>query len=71
VIFVLTDKNASEPAGVLPLWQNSGGTPEAFVLRVLADVIQFCGKLLALSVKCCGRFGITIVTIYFVKLSFT
>jgi hypothetical protein len=37
-IFVLAHKNASEPAGVLPLWQNSGRTPAAVVLSVLPDV---------------------------------
>jgi hypothetical protein len=51
-IFVLAHKNANEPAEVLPQWQNSGRTPAAVVLSVMADVIGFCGKLLVLSVKC-------------------
>jgi hypothetical protein len=38
-IFVLAHKNANEPAGVLPQWQNSRRTPAAFVLNVLANVI--------------------------------
>jgi hypothetical protein len=40
-IFVLAHKNANEPAGVLPQWQNSGRTPAAVVLSVMADVIGF------------------------------
>jgi hypothetical protein len=42
-IFVLAHKNANEPAGFLPVWQNSGSC-------VMADVISFCCKLLELSV---------------------
>jgi hypothetical protein len=37
-IFVLAHKNVNEPTGVLPQWQNSGRTPAAVVLSVMADV---------------------------------
>jgi hypothetical protein len=42
----IAHKNANEPAGVLPHWQNSGRSPAAVVLSVMADVMGFCGKLL-------------------------
>jgi hypothetical protein len=37
---VLAHKNANEPAGVLPHWQNSDRIPAAVVLSVMADVIR-------------------------------
>jgi hypothetical protein len=55
LIFLLAHKNANEPARGLPHWHNSGRTPAAVVLSVMADVIGFFGKLLVLSVKCNGR----------------
>jgi hypothetical protein len=49
-IFVLAHKDAYEPAGDLPLWQNSYRISTAVALSVMADVIGFCDKLLVLSV---------------------
>jgi hypothetical protein len=43
-IFVLAHKNADEPAGVLPQWQNFGRNPAAVVLSVMADVIELWDK---------------------------
>jgi hypothetical protein len=39
--FVLTHKNANEPARVMLQWQNSDRTSAAVVLSVMADVIPF------------------------------
>jgi hypothetical protein len=39
IIFVLAHKNANEPTGVLPPQQNSGETPVAVALSVVADAI--------------------------------
>jgi hypothetical protein len=49
-IFVLTHKNANEPARVLPLWQDPGRTLATAVLSVMEDVIGFYGMLLVLCV---------------------
>jgi hypothetical protein len=42
----------------LPEFCNTGRTPAAVVLSVMADVVGFYGKLLVLSVDCYGRCNI-------------